>query len=95
MYESLNSNPLVNYLTKHFLVEDFVTRVGSFYILLVKNNEKKDYRSRMLLFLADKPIGASPRMFSVELWCTGSCFGHAGMVHRGGGQLTATGSHAA
>ena len=32
----------------------------------------------------DKPIGASPRMFSVELWCTGSCFGHAGMVHRGG-----------
>ena len=37
---------------------------------------------------------SSPRMFSVELWCTGSCFGHAGMVHRGG-QLTATGSHAA
>ena len=34
--------------------------------------------------ILDKPIGASPRMFSVELWCTGSCFGHAGMVHRGG-----------
>ena len=36
------------------------------------------------LYTLDKPIGASPRMFSVELWCTGSCFGHAGMVHRGG-----------
>jgi hypothetical protein len=39
---------------------------------------------KLLSLTLNKPIGASPRMFSVELWCTGSCFGHAGMVHRGG-----------
>ena len=30
----------------------------------------------------NKPIGASPRMFSER--GAGSCFGHAGMVNRGG-----------
>ena len=44
----------------------------------------RDCRMYLVSMNVDKPIGASPRMFSVELWCTGSCFGHAGMVHRGG-----------
>jgi hypothetical protein len=42
-----------------------------------------------------KPKGASPRMFSLELWgSTGSCFGLLEWFI-GGGQLTATGLHAA
>ena len=43
-----------------------------------------DRQTTLRVYSSGKPIEASPRMFSVELWCTGSCFGHAGMVHRGG-----------
>jgi hypothetical protein len=41
--------------------------------------------------------GFAAYVFRRELWCTVHvlCFGQAGMVHRGGGQLTATGLYAA